>query len=161
MQELVHLIYASGATRDLSPADLDTILVASQRNNARQNVSGILLFSEGSFFQVLEGTSADVEATFARIGADTRLIHTTCIIREPIAVRAFATWTMGYAQLSNADANAIVGRNDFYAARSCITSLNPGRARKLLQAFASGRWQTPIRRSALDSEPRSSVAAAA
>ena len=143
-------MYASGATRDLTPTELDALLVTSQLQNARHNISGMLLYSEGSFFQVLEGTEADVDTTFARIGADSRHSHTTCIIREPIAARAFEAWTMGYAQITDADANAIVGRNDFYAARSCIMSLNPGRARKLLQAFAAGRWQTPIRRTVID-----------
>jgi len=148
MQDLVHLIYASGATRDLSPAELDSILVASQRNNAPVNVTGILLYSAGSFFQVLEGPSTAVDAIFARIDADSRHSHTTCIIREPIAVRSFPEWTMGYAQINDSEANDIVGRNDFYAARNCLMSMNPGRARKLLQAFGAGRWHTLVRPSA-------------
>ncbi|MEO7998133.1 MAG: BLUF domain-containing protein [Gemmatimonadaceae bacterium] len=150
MPQLIHLIYASGATRDMSANDLADILSRSHVNNAGVNVSGILLYSVGSFFQVLEGNSADVDATFDRIAGDSRHAHTTVIIREPIPARSFQEWTMGYAQISDADADAIVGRNDFYAARSCLMSLNPGRARKLLQAFASGRWQSQVRASAIE-----------
>jgi hypothetical protein len=152
MQDLFHLVYASGATRDLTAVELDALLVSSQQKNARSGISGILLYSKGSFFQVLEGTRAEVDATFARIGGDSRHSHTTCIIREPIAARSFEAWTMGYAPLSEADAQTIVGFNDFYGARSCLQSLNPGRARKLLQAFATGRWHTPIQRTVVDSD---------
>lgn len=54
---------------------------------------------------------------------------------------------MGYAQLSDSEVNSIVGRNDFYATRNCIMSLNRGRARKLLESFAVGRWHTQVRQS--------------
>lgn len=54
--ELTHCIYCSVATdEDLSKEQLEDILEQSRRNNKGVDITGILLFDSGSFFQVLEG----------------------------------------------------------------------------------------------------------
>ena len=50
-----HLIYASVATHDYAENELDTILETAVRNNARLEVTGLLLYSNRRFLQVLEG----------------------------------------------------------------------------------------------------------
>lgn len=161
MPNLIHLIYASCAARALAPQELGNILAASRRNNTRDDVTGMLLHSEGSFFQVLEGEADVVETVFARIDLDSRHVKTTCIIKEPIARRTFGEWTMGFAELSENEAKEIVGLNDFYRGGLCLETLNVGRARKLLQAFAAGRWHTQLRPDvpgAVNSRAREAVA---
>ena len=144
MSRLIHLIYASAATRAHPPAQLEDILSVSRRNNARDGVTGMLLHTGESFFQVLEGEAPAVDAAFARIDRDPRHQQTTCIIREPIAALSFAEWTMGYAGASPQQLADIAGLNDFFAAGHCVQGLDAGRARKLLQAFGVGRWRTRL-----------------
>jgi hypothetical protein len=145
MSDLIHLIYASAATRALAPQELATILGTSRRNNDDANVTGMLLHADGSFFQVLEGSASVVDALYKRIEADSRHVQTTCIIREIISVRAFDAWTMGFAEFTSEQAADLVGGNDFYSAQHCLQSMTPGRSRKLLEAFAIGRWHTQLR----------------
>jgi hypothetical protein len=62
-------------------------------------------------------------------------------IRELIAERDFADWTMGFASVSPEKLRKIPGLNDFFRDGSCFSELDPGRAKKLLAAFAEGRWR--------------------
>lgn len=76
------LIYVSQAKDDICYRDIDEILKKSRKNNAVHDVSGILIFSDGYFIQLLEAASAEiVRATLARIVKDPRH-HTVRIIRE-------------------------------------------------------------------------------
>lgn len=94
-QRLERLVYVSAATRELSPAELVELGRKARRNNAERRVTGMLLYIEGEFFEILEGPSAAVEETFARICADERNEWATPLIREHPFLRAFRSWSMG------------------------------------------------------------------
>ncbi|HEY4305455.1 MAG TPA: BLUF domain-containing protein [Gemmatimonadaceae bacterium] len=141
MSTLIHLIYASTATVELDAAELSEILCVSRRNNERDGVTGMLLHTQGSFFQVLEGEPEQVDAAFERIARDDRHRNVITIIRERIATRAFGEWSMGFAELAAADIATMSGANDFFADATCFDSLDAGRAKKLLTAFRNKRWR--------------------
>ncbi|HPB31711.1 MAG TPA: BLUF domain-containing protein, partial [Candidatus Sumerlaeota bacterium] len=52
---LIHLIYCSAAARPFSHKALTDLLGIARIHNARYGLTGMLLYSDGSFFQVLEG----------------------------------------------------------------------------------------------------------
>jgi Sensors of blue-light using FAD len=139
---LIHCIYASSATACFEEADIPRLLEGARARNATLGITGILLFVEGSFFQVLEGTSSAVDSVYAAIGQDRRHCRIAQIIREPLARRSFAHWSMGFATLNRGDATRLLGENDFFASASCLERVNAGRARKLLVAFSAGRWRS-------------------
>jgi hypothetical protein len=139
---LIHRIYSSRATAPICDADIEALLQTSRRNNLARDITGMLLFIEGSFFQVLEGEEAEVSRVFDTIARDARHDRVTQIISEPIAERSFADWSMGFAAVARTDAKQLVGENDFFASAACLERINPGRARKLLVAFGAGRWRT-------------------
>jgi hypothetical protein len=94
--QLRRLIYISSATREFGQAELDQILARSRANNSAHGLTGMLLFHDGCFFQVLEGDAAAIERTFATISRDMR--HGGVIVLESRAVaeRGFPHWSMGY-----------------------------------------------------------------
>jgi hypothetical protein len=49
------LIYASSAQRPLEAPELENIANVARSNNARQGISGMLLYKDGHFIQLLEG----------------------------------------------------------------------------------------------------------
>lgn len=144
MSSLIHCIYASAATVPFPPESLQRLLSAARERNQSLNVSGILLYVEGSFFQVLEGEPANVDALYARIGADKRHAAVTLVVREPIEERAFGDWSMGYAKMTPKDLASIPGLNAFFSKRDFLLGIDAGRARAVLAAFASGRWRARI-----------------
>ena len=61
---MIRLTYASTAIKELSPENLLALLKACRTNNGANNITGILLYSHGTFFQVLEGDETAIENTF-------------------------------------------------------------------------------------------------
>jgi EAL domain-containing protein (putative c-di-GMP-specific phosphodiesterase class I) len=148
MTRLIHLIYSSAAKTDFSPNDLLALLASSRSKNTAHNISGMLLHIEGSFLQVIEGQEADIDQLFETISADPRHGNITTIIRESIARRVFADWSMGFADVKLAEIDAADGFNAFLQDGGSVLALPPGRAQKLLTAFKDGRWRSRQPRSA-------------
>ena len=144
MENLIHLIYNSAATRPFSDADLQQLLSAARNKNASLNVTGMLLYVDGGFFQILEGPEAVVDRLLATIHSDARHTRVTTIIRESIPERSFGEWTMGYATVRPDEHTQLDGLNDFFGAGDIMSNLYAGRAKKLLTAFKQGRWRAKL-----------------
>ncbi len=142
MSTLIHSIYSSAASGSFEEHEIPALLERIRKANESVQVTGMLLYIEGSFFQVLEGEPAIIDALVRKIRSDTRHTHFTLIIREPIPARNFGEWTMGFETIGLAEAGELLGENDFFKSASCVARLNAGRAKKLLSAFRDGRWRT-------------------
>jgi len=143
MPMLEHLIYASVATQLFEASQLAELLEKARASNELSGLTGMLLHSDadGSFFQVLEGEPEAIDRLLQKLLLDKRHSHLTNIIREPIPERQFAGWTMGFSSVSPENLRKIPGLNDFFKKGSSFTELDAGRAKKLLCAFAEGRWR--------------------
>lgn len=149
MPSLIHCVYASAASADFTKNHLETLLVHARTKNQQLGLTGMLLFTAGSFFQVLEGEAATVEAVVTTITHDQRHTHITVITRESIVTRDFAHWSMGASLFTPADLTAIIGTNDFFGDPNCFQQLDHGRVKKLVAAFAAGRWRSHLTNGAL------------
>lgn len=138
---LIHCIYASAASSCLPTAKLPELMHAARRRNEQLDVTGMLLYAEGSFFQVLEGPAVLVDALFARIETDPRHEQVTQIIREPITRRAFPGWSMGFDTVTRGQLDSLADVNDFLGSASSFVEIDAGRAHKLLAGFRDGRWR--------------------
>jgi len=147
-ERLKHVIYTSAAVAPFDPSALKAILELARTRNSERSVTGMLLFSEGSFFQVLEGDEKTLDELFTAIAADPRHKRVTKIIDEPIARRDFSAWSMGFAEAAAAELTGVEGLSDFYQDGNSFVSLQPGRAKKLLSAFADGRWHRGVKSNA-------------
>lgn len=141
---MIQLVYCSAASDFFSRDDLTHILESSRRKNIQKGISGMLLYSEGSFFQILEGEEKTVDELMLTLEKDHRHQKVTVIIREPIAERSFSDWSMGYADISGIETAEITENPEAKASAQPLSALSEGRARKLLQAFVDGRWRTRL-----------------
>lgn len=142
--DLIHWIYSSAAAQPLDSDELESLIKGARQKNARLGVTGMLLYADGSFFQVLEGKAAVVDHLLNEIARDPRHERVTKVIHEPIARRHFGDWTMGLSVLSRSDLSALEGSNDFFGTGHCFNRIDAGRAKKLLAAFRAGRWRKSI-----------------
>lgn len=142
---LSHIIYTSAATPAFDRSQIPGILQVSRRNNASRSITGMLLFIDNSFFQVLEGDEMVLNALFEIIRADPRHDRVTKIIQEPIARRAFDAWTMGFSEMNPADFENVEGLNDFFHGGRTLAAMEVGRAKKLAEAFRQGRWRAKLK----------------
>lgn len=91
---MILLVYISFAAGTLDQQDLSDILASSVRRNAQDDITGVLLFHDDMFLQVLEGPEAVVHALVERIRADQRNRDVVVLLEEPLAQRLFPDWAM-------------------------------------------------------------------
>jgi predicted nucleotidyltransferase len=143
--DLVHCIYASVETEKLDSSQIFSILEKARIKNSRIHVTGMLLYDNGAFFQILEGEREVVEKLLLEISQDKRHDHIVKIIIELIAERSFSEWTMGFSGATRTDLQKISGLNDFFTQNRSFIELDEGRAKKLLGAFKDGQWRASLR----------------
>jgi hypothetical protein len=136
---LIHFIYASSAAPEFREHEIPDLLLKARSANEKRDITGMLLYIGGSFFQLLEGEATEVDSLYAKIGRDIRHTRVTKIIREPILERDFTGWTMGFSTVDPMEAGKLVGENDFFNGASCVTHLDSGRAKTLLSALGKRR----------------------
>lgn len=103
---MFRLIYASAASPGLGDRDLQAILAEARSRNADAGITGMLLYMEGSFIQLLEGEKPAVEATFGRIEADRRHRGVIVLDTRKAGARVLQDWSMGFHKLSAGDREA-------------------------------------------------------
>ncbi|MEO7786330.1 MAG: BLUF domain-containing protein [Sphingomicrobium sp.] len=91
--------YSSFASPGLQPGELEDILAVSRRNNAREAISGVLMFNGAAFIQTIEGAPATVDALIMNIASDRRHCQMDVFDDRFLAKRIFPDWTMGYVRL--------------------------------------------------------------
>lgn len=130
-ENLVHCIYSSATAIKFTHSDVIELLEKARKNNAKLGITGMLLYDNGSFFQVLEGEPNKVKALLRIIQKDKRHNKVLKIIFEQIEQRDFNEWTMGFSGLSRDDLKSIQGLNDFFQTNNQFTDLDEGRAKTL------------------------------
>lgn len=65
-------VYCSRAAEGVDDIEVDRIIEWSQRRNVEHDITGVLVFGSGVFFQWVEGPPAAVENLIARLHGDPR-----------------------------------------------------------------------------------------
>ena len=130
------LLYVSNTALEIGLNDLDQVLTASRRNNAMMGITGLLLFIDGGFLQILEGEERAVRELYARIANDPRHRNARLMLDREVPARAFPDWSMGFERPCMDDPETA---GMFGVAREAIHGrLSPGTGRivaMMLQTF--------------------------
>jgi len=113
ISELMSLTYTSSATRLMSVAELVELIEQIRTKNERLGVTGLLLYSGGNVIQTLEGTPEAVDAVFGAIIDDPRHGDVRVVDRRAIDERAFASWSMGFRNVSTREVDELLDFDDF------------------------------------------------
>lgn len=132
------LIYVSTAAREYSQKELAGIIDDALLANSALDITGMLVYSRGTFMQVLEGAQNHVDATFKRIQRDPRHHSIMVIYQGHLDGRSFPGWAMAFRSLGDKDMDNVDGfvpltRTGFDFER---LKVNPGLALSMLQDFA-------------------------
>lgn len=122
------LLYVSSTKRDFPQDDLKAILKSARDNNASLGVTGLLLYIDGGFLQVLEGERDTLHKLYSEIAADPRHWDANLLLDED-APRNFGDWCMGFKNLDGESGEAgLVG-----ITQGAINGLiKPGSAKPIL-----------------------------
>jgi hypothetical protein len=130
------LTYVSSATMPLTPAQLRALLETCNRRNRQRDVTGMLLYKDGNFMQVLEGEEPSVKAVHETIARDPRHRGLITLLQGTTPGRQFAAWSMGFKDLS-AVLEGPEGYSDFLHVPLTGKEFesDPSKAQKLLLSF--------------------------
>jgi hypothetical protein len=117
------------------------LLTRARKFNDSHGLTGMLLYVDESFFQILEGDSDELHTLYERIEQDNRHAKLIKLIEMPIEKRTFESWSMGYAKVTREELAKIPGLNDFFGKGSSFSALEAGKAKVLLDAFREGKWR--------------------
>jgi hypothetical protein len=140
---LIALTYVSAADHFMEQDELLHILDQARTKNSTLGVTGMLLYRDGWFIQVLEGEAEVVRDLYDHIAEDSRHHHVLTVSEEAITERQFGEWSMGFADLQGMDPAEIPGWTDFLDKDfdPNFFTADPSRAQAMLELFREGvQW---------------------
>ena len=106
---MYYLVYVSNTQKPFEEEELINLLHECTTNNKEHAITGLLIYSESKFIQVLEGEKDVVHALFKRIKTDARHHKATIIIEGNLEFRNYPDWTMAFRSISAADLDKKLG----------------------------------------------------
>ncbi len=136
---LATLTYQSRAVNLLSEAELHSLLQTAQVRNKAANITGLLIYDKGRFFQCLEGPADSLAMVWDAIKRDPRHTDVELLGNSPTSNRFFANWDMRLAQ-SLTSANSVY-TDSMYVAPAVVELLyrTPQAAPSILAMLAPSR----------------------
>ena len=144
--ELAQWIYISAATIPFSQEDLKALLEKAREKNHKVNVSGMLVYHEGSFFQVLEGPAEEVENVYDLISGDQRHDDVQLLLKQSIEERSFPDWSMGFVNTEKEALSKLAGFSDFFKKGFSIPEMRKEKSLlgRVMREFREGKWRQRI-----------------
>ena len=90
------LMYSSRAVERMTAASLEQILDDAREGNKARGVTGVLIYADGVFMQILEGDEGVVREVMASIERDSRHDAVKVFHESSVEKRAFGSWSMAY-----------------------------------------------------------------
>lgn len=137
---MIQLSYISSANQYPSEQDLLALLKQARSRNLKQNITGMLLYDNATYLQVLEGEPEYVHEIFSSIKKDPRNTGVVLLAEETITQRSFPQWSMGFKTLDNFSAGELSGFTDIFKAKKLDKNIaieNSSKAVNFLIKFSS------------------------
>lgn len=93
---MYQLIYISSATKSLARDEFSELVALSKSKNEAMGVTGVLMFKDGNFMQVLEGEQEVISKLYSTIQEDSRHTLVSIIQEGPISLREYPSWSSTY-----------------------------------------------------------------
>ena len=130
---LYTFVYCSRAAEGVDDVEVGRIVELAQRRNVARGITGVLVFGNGVFFQLIEGPAAQVRKLIANLRSDPRHYDVVSLDwSEERRERLYPNWEM--ERVAADDIRAVL--ND--ALESSEDENNIAALRRILEHLASG-----------------------
>lgn len=139
---MIQVSYVSRSQEPMSAEDLLALLHECRSKNERRDVTGLLLYGNGTFLQTIEGEENVIENLIDIICKDKRHAEIQMLTRTEIPTRQYSEWSMGFDEISDETLQDVEGLRDFGAVDFTFEKLS-GNAKvvdKLLQHYREPHW---------------------
>jgi len=100
---LSQLVYVSNRKANCTTEEIEKILTSCKQNNPPLNITGVLLYSEVKFIQLVEGDAKVIMGLYDKIKKDPRHSNVMMISYNTIKEKSFPSWHMGTRDISKTD----------------------------------------------------------
>jgi Sensors of blue-light using FAD len=124
---MYHLVYISHSSVPFSEEALISLLQDSRKMNKAKDITGMLIYLQERFIQILEGDSSAVKKLYGKIQKDPRHQNISTLIEGESDERIFNGWNMGFKSLSKIDYDRLSGFQDidsFFARQNISNESN-------------------------------------
>ncbi|PSR52622.1 blue light sensor protein [Adhaeribacter arboris] len=104
-----HIMYMSTALVLVQEEELTAMLTQYRRNNLRDNITGMLLYSGEHYVQLIEGAEEALRKLFAKICQDYHHTNLIKLADGSISQRVFENWSMGFRSVDEAALTGLKG----------------------------------------------------
>ena len=120
---LIQSVYTSAAIQPMPKSKLYKILADSRVSNKLADVTGLLVYVDGQFLQVLEGEQEVVAALLEKISKDGRHKDVKVVYKTGIERRPFNAWEMAYVSPSPKELSTWAGLSNTTTLESTLKTL--------------------------------------
>jgi uncharacterized membrane protein (DUF373 family) len=110
---MIQVSYISSAKEPWTTHELLGLLQSCREQNAGRGVTGMLLYGNATFLQVLEGEERVIDDLVERIRKDQRHTNLQILHRKTIERRQYSDWSMGFKRVSDRELQGIEGLRNF------------------------------------------------
>ena len=100
---LSQLVYVSTRKPNCTNEEIDKIIESCKRNNPPLDITGVLLYSDTKFIQLVEGQAKVIMNLYDKIKKDPRHTNAVMISYNPISQKSFPSWHMAKREISQND----------------------------------------------------------
>ena len=120
-----YLIYRSHRRPNCTESEIDKIIEACKRNNAGQDITGVLLYTDNTFVQYLEGSYREIMDLYDKIKTDERHNKVAMLGGGSISERIFPSWHMGRKDIqASVDFKTDISKEDEKTFQEVLTGSN-------------------------------------
>ena len=120
---LIQSVYTSAAIQPMPKSKLYKILVDSRVRNKLADVTGLLVYVDGTFLQVLEGEQEMVSDLLDKISKDPRHTDVKVVYKTGVERRTFNAWQMAYVSPSPKELASWAGLSNTTTLESTLKTL--------------------------------------
>jgi hypothetical protein len=110
---LYELLYTSLAKWEMSSNELIELLEKSREKNKLLNITGLLVYHNREFVQIIEGEKETVLELYDIITKDERHTSVRTFWENSISKRGFSKWAMGFIKVENLELSTLNGYPQF------------------------------------------------
>ena len=104
-----YIIYIGSTVKLMNEAELADMLVVNQQSNRLSNITGMLIYVDGTFIQVLEGNEEDVKKAGRKMERNTSHKNIIKLAEDNLAKPNFRTWSMAFLASNRAVVEKLEG----------------------------------------------------
>ena len=118
------MLYISTAVKPMNYDDFSALLRQCRDSNNKRGITGMLLYQNGTFMQILEGEKQVVLDLYDEILKDDRHTGVHTVLTGDIEARNFEDWSMGFFNMDKA--GEFPQYSDYINENLALRSFEPG-----------------------------------